>query len=69
VHVMNSELSTTDTGSELETGTGQRGADKHSKEVLGADGSHDEQGRADMSNKDEKKLRVDSPAISDYNLC
>jgi hypothetical protein len=66
---MNSEMSAADTRSELETGTGKRGADKRNKEELGADGSHDEQGRADESHEDEKKLRVDSPAVSVYNIC
>jgi hypothetical protein len=66
---MNSEMSAADTRSELETGTGKREADKRNKEELGADGSHDEQGRADESHEDEKKLRVDSPAVSVYNIC
>jgi uncharacterized membrane protein len=44
--VVNREMSAADTKSELETDTGQKGADGSHEEEQGADGSHAEQRRA-----------------------
>ncbi len=55
MHVVTSKMSAADTVSEPETDTEQKGAD----------GS---KGRNDGRFEDEKKMRTDSPVMSDYML-